>query len=62
MKKRVILAVFAVLFIGVAALVFYGQHQVRTAEIYYSGTIEATEANLAFQAGSGRSNSMRARP
>ncbi|MBW2096460.1 MAG: efflux RND transporter periplasmic adaptor subunit [Deltaproteobacteria bacterium] len=49
MKKVVILAIFVVLFVGVAALVFYGQWRERTAELYYSGTIEATESNLAFQ-------------
>jgi len=49
LKKVVILAIFVVLFVGVAALVFYGQWRERTAELYYSGTIEATESNLAFQ-------------
>ena len=49
MKKVIILAVFLVLFVGVALLVFYGQWREKTAELYYSGTIEATESNLAFQ-------------
>jgi HlyD family secretion protein len=49
LKKVVILAVFLILFVGVAVLVFYGQWREKTAQIYYSGTIEATESNLAFQ-------------
>ena len=49
MKKPVILAIFLVLFVGVAVLVFYGQWRKKTAQIYYSGTLEATESNLAFQ-------------
>jgi len=49
LKKVIILAVFLILFVGVAALVFYGQWRQKTAELYYSGTIEATESNLAFQ-------------
>ena len=38
---------------GVGALVYFGQWQSQRGELYYSGTIEATQANLAFQA-SGR--------
>jgi HlyD family secretion protein len=49
LKKVIILAIFLVLFVGVAALVFYGQWRERTAQLYYSGTVEATESNLAFQ-------------
>ncbi len=49
MKKPIILAIFLILFVGVAALVFYGQWRTKTAQIYYSGTLEATESNLAFQ-------------
>jgi len=49
LKKIIILAIFLVLFVGVAALVFYGQWREKTAELYYSGTLEATESNLAFQ-------------
>jgi HlyD family secretion protein len=33
----------------VGGLVFWGQHKERTGELYYSGTIEAVQANLAFQ-------------
>jgi HlyD family secretion protein len=49
LKKIIILTVFLVVFVGVAALVFYGQWRQKTAELYYSGTIEATESNLGFQ-------------
>ena len=51
MKKRLILVVFLILFLGVAALVYYGQQKKRSAELFYSGTIEATQSNLAFQVG-----------
>ena len=49
MKKRVILAVFLALLIGAGVLVYLGQKKVRDAELYYSGIIEATRADLAFQ-------------
>jgi len=49
LKKRLILIIFLILLLGVGALVYWGQHRKRTAELYYSGSIEATEANLAFQ-------------
>ena len=49
MKKRIILIVFLVLLIGVGSLVYFGQHNVQLAELYYSGTIEATQADLSFQ-------------
>jgi len=49
LKKVIILTIFLVLFVGVAALVFYGQWRQKTAQIYYSGTIDATESNLAFE-------------
>jgi HlyD family secretion protein len=38
-----------ILLLGVAALVYWGQQKERNTELYYSGTIEATQANLAFQ-------------
>jgi HlyD family secretion protein len=50
LKKRIIIIVFVVLFVGVGALVYFGQWKAKNNELYYSGTIEATEANLAFQA------------
>jgi len=49
LKKRLILVVFLVLLLGVGVLVYWGQRKERSAELYYSGTIEATQANLAFQ-------------
>jgi HlyD family secretion protein len=45
----VILIGFLALLLGVGALVFWGQYRRRGAELYYSGTIEATPSNLAFQ-------------
>lgn len=49
MKKRIIIILFLVLLLGVGSLVYLGQRKVRTEEIYYSGTIEARQANLSFQ-------------
>ena len=49
LKKRLILIVFLALLFGVCALVYWGQRSERIAELYYSGTIDATQANLAFQ-------------
>jgi HlyD family secretion protein len=49
MKKRIIVAVFVVLLLGVGVLVYFGQRQTQRGELYYSGTIEATQSNLAFQ-------------
>lgn len=50
MKKRLILIIFLVLLLVVGALVYLGQYRKRTAELFYSGTIETTQANLSFQA------------
>jgi len=36
------------LLVGVGALVFWGQHQERSADLYYSGTLESTRSNLSF--------------
>jgi multidrug resistance efflux pump len=49
MKKKIIIIVFLILLIGVGALVYFGQWQSQRGELYYSGTIEATNSNLAFQ-------------
>jgi len=49
LKKTLIIVLFIALFVGVIAYVYYGQWKEKTAELYYSGTIEATESNLAFQ-------------
>jgi len=47
LKKVLIPVVFLGVFLGVALLVFHGQWRQRTSGLYYSGTIEATESNLA---------------
>lgn len=49
MKKRIIIVVFIVFFIGVGLLVYFGQQKAQKEDKYYSGTIEAKQANLAFQ-------------
>jgi HlyD family secretion protein len=48
-KKRIIIIIFIVLFLGVGSLVYFAQRKVQTEELYYSGTIEATTSELAFQ-------------
>lgn len=48
-KPRVLLLIPLVLLIVVAGLVLWGQHRRHTQERYYSGTIETTQANIAFQ-------------
>jgi HlyD family secretion protein len=48
-KKRLIMMMAAALLVIVGGLVFWGQHRRHIAERYYSGTIEADTANLAFQ-------------
>ncbi|MFO7708821.1 MAG: HlyD family efflux transporter periplasmic adaptor subunit [Desulfobacterales bacterium] len=49
MKSRLLLSVFVMLLVGVGGLVLWGQYTRRSAELYYSGTIEATQSNIAFQ-------------
>ena len=49
MKKRIIVIIFIVLFLSVGSLVYIAQRKVQTEELYYSGTIEATTSELAFQ-------------
>ena len=39
MKKRIIIIIFVVLFLGVSLLVYFGQRKTQTRELYYSGTI-----------------------
>ena len=48
-KPRILLLLPLILLVLVGGLVWWGQHQRQAREHYYSGTIEATEANLAFQ-------------
>ena len=49
MKKRIIIVIFVAVLLGVGALVYFGQRSVRLRALYYSGTIEATTSELAFQ-------------
>lgn len=49
MKRKAVVIVFIVLLAGVALLVYSGQRKAQQSEIYYSGTIEAKDANIAFQ-------------
>lgn len=49
MKKRIIIGVFVLLFVSVGLLVYIGQNNKKTGELFYSGTIEATQARLSFQ-------------
>jgi len=57
LKKRLIPILVLSLLVAVGVLVYVGQYRNRTAELYYSGTIDATESNLAFQV-SGRVNTV----
>jgi len=45
----VILGAFLVLLVGVGALVFWGQYRRRSAELYYSGTLDAVSSDIGFQ-------------
>ena len=49
MKKKIIIAVFIALFVGVGLFVYFGQKSNRAKELFYSGTIETTQAKLSFQ-------------
>lgn len=49
MKKRLVLVIILLLLVGVGLLVYLGQRRELNRELYYSGTIEATQADLAFQ-------------
>jgi HlyD family secretion protein len=49
LKKKIIIVIFMVLFVGVGLLVYFGQQSNRQKELFYSGTIETTQANLSFQ-------------
>ena len=48
MKKKILIA-FLILLILVAVVVYFGQWTSRNRDLYYSGTIEATQYHLAFQ-------------
>jgi len=49
LKKRIIIIVFIILFVTVVLLVYFGQKNNREKGLFYSGTIETTQANLSFQ-------------
>jgi HlyD family secretion protein len=49
-KKKIIILAFALLFIGAGLLVYIGQQRRASGELFYSGTIETTQAKLSFQA------------
>ena len=49
MKKKIIGFIFLILLVGVGMMVYMGQKETQLKELYYSGTIEATQANLAFR-------------
>ena len=47
-KKKLILLGVLLLPLGVGSLVFWGQYRERSADLYYSGTMESTQSNLSF--------------
>ena len=49
MKKKFIAILFFGLLFGVGFLVYNGQQNLQMRELYYSGTIEAKQAELGFQ-------------
>jgi HlyD family secretion protein len=49
LKKHIIILFFISLLVGVSILVYRGQQKAKLKRLYYSGTIEATDAELAFQ-------------
>ena len=49
MKKRIIIIVFIILFLTVGVLVYVGQKNNRQKGLFYSGTIDTTQAKLSFQ-------------
>jgi len=51
LKKRIVIVVVLALLVGTAVFVYRGQQQARQGELSYSGTIEAVQSHLSFQAG-----------
>jgi HlyD family secretion protein len=49
LKKKIIAILFLCLLFGVGLLVYNGQRNLQMKELYYSGTIEAKQAELGFQ-------------
>lgn len=50
MKKKVIIILFVLFLIGAGAFVYFGRINGPSDELFFSGTIETTQANLSFQA------------
>lgn len=48
MKKRLIFFGVLLLLVAVGSLVFWGQYRQRSADFFYSGTLESTQSNLSF--------------
>jgi HlyD family secretion protein len=49
LKKRLVVIFFLALLVAVGSFVYLGQRRQHARELYYSGTIEATKAELGFQ-------------
>jgi len=49
LNKKIIIILFGILFVTVGTLVYIGQKNNQNKELYYSGTIDTTQANLSFQ-------------
>jgi HlyD family secretion protein len=48
-RKKIVLIILILLVVGVGIMVWFGQMRSKGKEIYYSGTIEAVQSELAFQ-------------
>ena len=51
MNKRIVIIVVRALLTGTGLFVYLGQQKARQGELFYSGTVEATQSHLAFQTG-----------
>lgn len=50
MKKKIIIVLFVLFLIGAGAFVYFSRQNGHSDELFFSGTIETTQANLSFQA------------
>lgn len=50
LKKKLLIIVFILLFAGVAGVVYFAQKNAGPHDLFFSGIIETTQANLSFQA------------